>query len=61
MIIIDQPAIILMSIDNECTIISLVWSRNIYRCHCIIYLHEGHQYEWIEMHQQSYKHLTHLT
>jgi len=29
MIIIDQPVIILTFIDNDCTIISLVWTRNI--------------------------------
>ena len=29
MIISDQPVIILTSIDNECTIILLIWTRNI--------------------------------
>jgi len=37
MINIDQPVIILASIDNEGTIILLIWTRNIYGCHCDIY------------------------
>ena len=36
MIIIDQPIIILTFIDNECTIISLIWTINIHGCHCVI-------------------------
>jgi len=36
MIIIDQPVIILISTDNDCTIILLVWTRIDCECHCVV-------------------------
>ena len=36
MAIIDQPVIILTFIDNEGTIILLIWSTNTHECHCAI-------------------------
>ena len=36
MIIIDQPVIILTFIDNEYTIIPLIWTININGCLCVI-------------------------